>query len=158
VPRIRTLQALGDVERAAELIRVNLGGGKGNVNSDDVQTLIASNRMEELLSMATSAGAVSVKQRQVASALIDLSRFGEATQIAEIMQNRSETRTICIRIVERIPRGATEASSEWEALDRLYPRLGKPQRRDVLEAMDRCGITPLGRWATTELPQPLLIF
>jgi hypothetical protein len=150
VPRIRARQALGDVERAAERIRVNLFGGTGNVNSRDVQTLITSNRKEELLSIATSADAVSVKQRQVATALIDLSRFGEAAQIAEVMQNRSETRTVCIRIVERIPLGAAEASSEWEALNQLYPRLGKPQRRDVLEAMNQRGITPLGRWATTE--------
>lgn len=150
IPRIRARQALADVERATALIRVNLRGGTDNINSRDVRTLVAGNRMEELLSMATSAEAASVKQRQVAAALIDLSRFGEAAQIAEVIQNRSETRTVCVLIVERIPRGATEASSEWEALDRLYPRLGKPQRRDVLEAMDRCGIAPLGRWATNE--------
>ena len=63
------------------------------------------------------------------------------------MQNRAEIRTICSRIVERIPHGASETSSEWQALDRLYDRLGQPQRRDVLEIMDRCGVAPLGRWA-----------
>jgi len=147
VPRIRARQALGDVERAAESIRTNLRGGTGNIDARDVQALIAHDRMEELLSLAVSADATSVKQRQVAVALIDLNRIGEAMRIAEVMQNRSEARTICTWIVERIPRGATEASSEWEALDRLYPRLRAPQRRDVLEAMDRRGIVPLGRWA-----------
>lgn len=150
IPRIRARQSLADAEQATALIRVNLRGGTDNINSRDVQTLVASNRMEELLSIATSAEAASVKQRQVAAALIDLSRFDEAAQIAEVIQNRSETRTICILIAERIPRGATEASSEWEVLNRLYSRLGRPQRRDVLEAMDRRGIVPLGRWATNE--------
>ena len=153
VPRIRARQALGDVERAAELIQANLHGGTDNINPRDVQTLIVHDRMEELLSLATSSHAASVKQRQVAVALIDLNRIGEAAQITEGIQNRAEARTVCVRIVERIPRGATEASSEWQALDRLYPRLRGPQRRDVLEAMDRCGIAPIGRWvAEAELP------
>jgi hypothetical protein len=152
VPRIRARQALGDVERAAGLIEVNLHGGTDNINPRDVQTLIMHDRMEELLSMAVSPDAASVKQRQVAVALISLDRIGEAAQIAEVIQNRAEARTVCTRIVEHIPRGATAASTEWEALDRLYLRLGDPQRRDVLEAMDRCGIAPLGRWAATESP------
>jgi hypothetical protein len=150
VPRIRARQARGDVERAAGLIKVNLRGGTDNINPRDVQTLIMHDRMEELLSMATSPDAASVKQRQVAVALISLDRVGEAAQIAEGIQNRAEARTVCTRIVEHIPRGATAASTEWEALDRLYPRLGEPQRRDVLEAMDRHGVAPLGRWAATE--------
>lgn len=152
VPRVRARQALGDVERAAGLIEVNLRGGTDNINPRDVQTLIMHDRMEELLSMATSREAASVKQRQVAVALISLDRIGEAARIAEVIQNRAEARTVCTRIVEHIPRGATAASTEWEALDRLYPRLGEPQRRDVLEAMDRCGIAPLGHWAATGSP------
>lgn len=152
VPRIRARQALSDVERAAGLIRANLRGGTDNINARDVQTLILHDRMEELLSMATASDAASVKQRQIAVALIELGRIGEAAQIAEVMQNRAEARTVCTWIVERIPRGATEASGEWEALDRLYIRLGEPQRRDVLEAMDRCGVAPLGRWAATGSP------
>ena len=150
VPRIRARQALGDVERAAELIRVNLRGGTDNIDARDVQALIAHDRMEELLSLAESPDAASVKQRQVAVALIDLDRIGEAARIAEVMQNRAEARTVCIRIVERMPRGATRDSSEWQALDRLYPRLRAPQRRDVSEVMDRCGIAPLGRWAADD--------
>lgn len=150
VPRIRARQALGDVERATSLIRTNVRGGTDNINARNVQTLILHDRMEELLSMATSADAASVKQRQIAVALVDLGRIGEAARIAEVMQNRAEARTVCIRIVENIPRGATAASSEWEALDRLHPRLGTAQRRDVLEAMDRCGVAPLGHWAATE--------
>jgi hypothetical protein len=150
VPRIRARQALGDVERAAESIRANLRGGTDNIDPRDVKALIAHDRMEELLSLTTSPDAASVKQRQVAIALIDLNRIGEAARIAEVMQNRSEARTVCIRIVEHIPRGATEASSEWQALDRLYPRFHAPQRRDVYEAMDRCGIAALGRWTAVE--------
>ena len=107
-------------------------------------------RMEELLSIATSADAASVKQRQIAVALVDLGRIGEAVRIAEVMQNRAEARTVCIRIVETSLVGRRRLPSEWEALDRLHPRLGAAQRRDVLEAMDRCGIAPLGRWTATE--------
>jgi TIR domain len=150
VPRIRARQALGDVERAAGQIRENLRTGTGNINAWDVQTLMLHDRMEELLSMTTSADAGSVKQRQVAAALVDLGRVGDAVQIAEVIQNRSESRTICVQIVERIPRGATELSGEWQALERLYSRLGGPQRRDVLEAMSRCGVAPLGSWASIE--------
>jgi hypothetical protein len=152
VPRIRERQALGDVERAAGLIQVNLHGGTDNIQARDVETLIRHHRLEELLSMATSFNVASVKQRQVAVALIDLGRMGEAVRIAEVMQNRAEVRTICTRIVERIPRGATSASSEWEALDHLYTRLRGPQRRDVLEVMDRCGVAPVGLWATAGSP------
>jgi TIR domain len=148
--RIRARQALGDVERAAGLIRKNLRGGTDNINARDVQTLILHDRMEELLSMATSADAADVKQRQIAVALVDFGRLGDAVRIADVMQNRAEVRTVCTRIIERIPRGATEVSGEWEALNRLYPRLGKPQRRDALEIMDRCGVAPLGPWAAAE--------
>ncbi len=63
VPRIRARQALGDVERAAGLIEVNLRSGTDSINSRDVHTLIMHDRMEELLSMATSTDAASVKQR-----------------------------------------------------------------------------------------------
>ena len=148
VPRIRTRQAQGDLERAAARIRTNLRGGNDNINARDVQTLMLHDRMEEPLSMATSADAAPVKQRQTAVALVDLGRLGDAARIAQVMQNRAEIRTICSRIVERIPHGASETSSEWQALDRFYDRLGQPQRRDVLEIMDRCGVAPLGRWAT----------
>lgn len=150
VPRIRARQALGDVERASGLIRENLRSGTDNIDARDVQTLMAHDRMEELLSMATSPGAAGVKQRQIAVALVDLGRVGDAARIGEVMQNRAEVRTVCTRIVERIPRGATAASDEWEALDRLHPRLGRPQRRDVLEVMDRCGVAPLGLWAEAD--------
>lgn len=149
VPRIRARQALGDVERAVGRIRENMRSGTDNIDARDVQTLILHDQMEELLSMATSSGAASVKQRQAAVALIDLGRLGDAVRIADVIQNRAEVRTVCARIVERIPRGATEASSEWDALERLYARLGRPQRRDVLEIMDRCGVAPLGNWAAT---------
>ena len=99
-------------------------------------------RMDELLSMATSPGAASVKQRQIADALVDLGRIGEAAQIAEVLQNRAEVRTVCARVVGHIPRGANVSSGEWEALDRLHARLGSPQRRDVLEIMDTMRHSP----------------
>jgi hypothetical protein len=149
VPRIRARQAMGDLERAARLIQANLHSGTENINARDVQTLIMHDRMDELLSMAISPDAASVKQRQIAVALVNLGRIGEAAQIAEAMQNRAEVRTVCARIVEHIPRGASASSSEWEALDRLHTRLGHPQRRDVLEIMDQCGVAPLGRWAAS---------
>jgi hypothetical protein len=151
--RIRARQAMGDVERATGLIQANPHSGTDNINARDVQALIMHDRMDELLSMATSPGAASVKQRQIADALVDLGRIGEAAQIAEVLQNRAEVRTVCARVVGHIPRGANVSSGEWEALDRLHARLGSPQRRDVLEIMDRYGIAPLGRWAAAE---PLL--
>lgn len=150
VPRIRSRQAMGDLERATGRIRECLRGGTDNIDASDVQTLITHDQMEELLDMASSPTAASVKQRQVAVALADLGRVGDSARICEVMQNRAEVRTVCIRIVERIPRGAAAGSDEWEALTRIFPRLGKPQRRDVLEAMDRCGIAPLGPWAAVD--------
>jgi TIR domain len=152
IPRIRARQAADDVAGAARLLRENLRAGSGNINPRDVQALVTHDQIVELLDMATSPAAASVKQRQVAVALIDLGRIHEAARIADVIQNRAEVRTVCTRIVERIAPGATNSSAEWETLDRLYSRLAGPQRRDVLEVMERRGVVPRGQWAAAGLP------
>jgi hypothetical protein len=152
VPRIRARQAQDDVARVARNLQENLRGGAGNINPRDVQALVAQEQIVKLLDMATSPAAASVKQRQVAVALVDLGRMDEAARIAEVMQNRAEVRTVCARIVERIMPGATSSPAEWEALDRIYTRLAGPQRRDVLEVMERRSVIPRGRWAAAGSP------
>lgn len=148
VPRIRDRQALGDLERAINKLHLSLQSNQTNVDSRDVRTLIAHDRMDDLISMATSHHASQVKRRQVAVQLVEVGRFGDAVRIGEHLQNRAEVRTICVHIVRVIPRGATESSDEWKALDRLHANLGTPQRRDVLQEMEQQGIAPLGVWAS----------
>ncbi|SPT52065.1 toll/interleukin-1 receptor domain-containing protein [Actinomadura madurae] len=150
IPLIRERQALGDIERAITRVGSRLRSGTPNIDPLDIRTLLSHDRLEELLSMVESDEATSVKQRQAAVALVNLGRYGEAASIAVLIKNRNEARTVCMEIVRRIPRGATEASDEWQALDRVFPRLGRPQIRDVLEGMEQAGVAPLGPWASGE--------
>lgn len=150
IPRIRERQAVADLERTLERLQRTVTANHTNVRAGDVRALIARDRLDDLIAISISAQAAQVKQKQIAVHLVDLGRFGEAARIGEHMQNRAEIRNICLQIVKAIPRGATGSSDEWAALDRLHPKLGKPQRRDVLEFMDRNGVAPLGRWAPAD--------
>jgi acyl carrier protein phosphodiesterase len=146
VARIQKRQALADLEEVFKRIARNLQSGTDNISPDDVRALVQGNRLDELMHLTKGENAAPVKQRQVAMSLLEVGRTGEAVAVARGIPNRAEVRTIAIQIVRRMPRGATLASEEWQALDRLYDRLRFPQRRDVLEAMDASGVAPLGRW------------
>jgi hypothetical protein len=66
------------------------------------------------------------------------------------MEDRAELRTVCKEIVRRIAAQPGDVTREWEALERLGSRLGRPQRRDVLDEMRRLGVEPRISWAAAQ--------
>lgn len=148
VPAIQQRQLVANLEQVFGRLSRNIRSGADNIRPEDVRALVLGNRLDELLQLATSDEAAPVKQRQVATALLESGRTGEAGSLAAVIANRAEARTVAVQIVRRIPRGADSTSEEWQVLDRLFDRLRFPQRRDVLSAMDEAGIAPLGRWAS----------
>lgn len=149
IPRIREREALRDLEGAVRRLSHSIRSGTSNVDPRDVQALVSRDRLAELLQIAAGDEAADVKRKQVAVALVDAGRVGDAVRVGDHMSNLSELRTIATSIVKAIPRGASEVSEEWEALERIHGRLRKPQRRDVLKTMERSGVAPLGHWADT---------
>jgi len=147
VPAIHQRQWVANLEEVFGRLARHIQSGADNIRHEDVGALVLGNRLEELMQLATSDRAAPVKQRQVAMALLESGRTGEAGTLAAVISNRAEARTIAVKIVRRIPRGASLASEEWQVLDRLFDRLRFPQRRDVLSAMEAAGVAPLGRWA-----------
>ena len=147
IPAIQRRQMIGNLEEVFRRLAANLRSGGPDVDSNDVKALVAGDRLDEVMQLAMSDEAAPVKQRQVAMGLLESGRTGDAGRLAMIMANRAEARTIAVRIVRRMPRGATMASEEWTVLEQLYGRLRFPQRRDVLDAMEQSGVAPLGRWA-----------
>jgi hypothetical protein len=137
-----TLYAItaGHIER-------NLQAGVGNIRTADVDTLVAGGQIDQLVEAATAPDASSLKQRQLAVALVRQGRVSDAVQVGMVMQNRAELRTVCKEIVRRIAAQPGDVTQEWEALERLGSRLGRPQRRDVLEEMVRLGVDPRMSWA-----------
>ncbi|WP_290655581.1 toll/interleukin-1 receptor domain-containing protein [Kocuria sp.] len=147
VPDIQRRQAVADLEKVFDRLARHIQSGSTNIRSEDVEALIRGNRLDEVMQVAMSEVAAPVKQRQVAQALLKCGRTGEAGALAEEIPNLAEARTLAVNIVQKIPRGAGLASEEWQVLERLYERLGPPQRRDVLSAMEKRGVAPLGHWA-----------
>ncbi|MBO8147755.1 toll/interleukin-1 receptor domain-containing protein [Rhodococcus erythropolis] len=152
VPAIQQRQLVANLEEVFGRLGRDIRSGTDNIRQEDVRALVLGNRLDELLKLATSHEAVSVKQRQVAMALLESGRTGEAGTLANVISNRAEARTIAVQIVRRILRGASLESEEWQVLNSLYDRLGVPQRRDVLFAMEEAGVAPLGRWASGPRP------
>jgi len=140
-----TLYAItaGHVER-------NLQAGVGNIRAADVESLVAGRHIDQLVEAATAPDASPVKQRQVAVALVRQGRVSEAVRIGMVMENRAELRTVCKEIVRRIAAQPGDVTQEWEALERLGSRLGRPQRRDVLDEMRRLGVEPRMSWAAAQ--------
>jgi hypothetical protein len=135
--------AAGHVER-------NLRAGVGNIRAADVEALVAGGHIDQLVEAAIAPDASPVKQRQVAMELVRLGRLDEAVRIGMVMENRAELRTVCKEIVRRIAAQPGDVSQEWEALERLGSRLGRPQRRDVLDEMRRLGVAPRMSWAAAQ--------
>ena len=132
-----TLYAItaGQVER-------NLRAGVGNIRAADVGSLVAGGHIDQIVEAAMAPDASPVKQRQLAVALVREGRVTEAARIGEVMRNRAELRTVCVEIVRRIAEQVGDLSDERKALEQLYGRLGPPQRRNVLEEMERLGVEP----------------
>lgn len=140
--RVRRDIAGAIIERVAKNIRP----GTGNISGQDVSDLVDEERVTDLVDIATSQVATSVKQRQIATGLVLAGRHGEALRIARAIENRAEARNVATAVVDTMDITAIPESEEWTFLIGIFDHLRSPQRRDIHARMLARGIVPIGPW------------
>jgi hypothetical protein len=139
-------QRLENLDAVLTRVASNLPSGTDNIRREDVVRLVEADRVTDLVDLALGDSVANVKRKQVAQSLVFAGRLGEALLLAEAIDNRNEAKNVALTVVDEMPRVALEESEEWQFLLGIFPYLGKPQRRDVLNRLTQRGITPLGAW------------
>jgi hypothetical protein len=124
----------------------NIAPGTDNVSPADIAILVRDNGPAEIVKTARSSGSP-VKQRQAATALAQLGEVSAAIDIACAIQNRSEARSVGRAVLDYIAKLPGDQQHEsLEQLERLRPRLGAPQLRDIREHAEQVGVKLPSEW------------
>lgn len=139
-------QRLENLDAVISRVERNLPPGTGNIRREDITRLIDADRVTDLVDLTLGDTVAAVKRKQVAQGLVTAGRHGEALVLAVAIDNRAEAKNVAVTVVDRMPADALEESEEWQFLIGIFPHLGTPQRRDVLNRLLQRGITPIGVW------------
>ncbi|WP_207568065.1 hypothetical protein, partial [Mycolicibacter engbaekii] len=133
------------VVEAQERLARNMSAGAGNINPDDVATIVQADGPTRLVAEALQSNSP-VKQRQTATALLQHGYIAAALDIACQIPNRSEARTVGIAVLDYISGLPAEQQQEGlSELERLRFRLRPPQLRDMRDHAQKVGVTlPVG--------------
>lgn len=125
----------------------NMQPGTDNVRTADIATLFREDNGPAWIVENALMSKAPVKQRQVATALVNLGALSAAIDIACAIPNRAEARSVGGELLRHIARGPEEQRViGLVQLGRLRMRLGKPQRRDIREEAASLGVELPREW------------
>lgn len=134
---------------ALRRIEQNIVGGTDNITPSDVRAVSSSPWLEQLLTIAASTTASSVKRRQIAVALVDIGLLDAALAITRRIPNGAEARTVGYEVLARMATGV-DVGDGWDFISEIWGELRPPQRRDLLQRMVDLSLTP-PRWLLASL-------